>query len=359
MNPPTMNGARVLVGLGTIGALAAASLSVGVVSVGAATSAPPDGDRAALRADADGALTLRPGFIGVPASSSVDDPAVTPATSVVAAARAHLDRYGAVLGVSHRPAGPAGARPGRWPARTSFGSPAGRRSPGDRRRGRRRTAPDRELGSALATVSTKARVAPTLVAEKDAAATAHALTARSSGVPAARLTVRSGAAGSSTRGRWVPLPGSGRTRSGASTSPTGQGAPARARRRPDRRVVMHLDAIESIDRVVCDSANVAVSNRVDLHLRLRPGRGWPGQWRGRRERRLRLRRCRVGLLRLGRRDRPDPAAGRRRGEPRSWRRRCASATPAEPAPTRTRSGTASRCTTGPATPARTTWSATR
>ena len=261
MNPPTMNRARVLVGLGTIGALAAASLSVGVVSVGAATSAPPDGDRAALRADADGALTLRPGFIGVPASSSVDDPAVTPATSVVAAARAHLDRYGAVLGVS------TGQLVLRGTTRTLAGQDVVRFTQqvdgvpvigGEVVVGLR---PDRELGSALATVSTKARVAPTLVAEKDAAATARALTARSSGVPAARLTVRS-------EGRWLldPRALGAPARLGTHTVwrfDVSDGAGVRRLVLVDVRtggVVMHLDAIESIDRVVCDSANVAVSN---------------------------------------------------------------------------------------------------
>lgn len=89
--------ARVLVGIGSIGVLVAAGLAVGPVAARPA----PDSARAAtarLVADADGRLTRRPGFVGVPAGVAVDNPAVSAASSVVAAADAHLARYGAALG---------------------------------------------------------------------------------------------------------------------------------------------------------------------------------------------------------------------------------------------------------------------
>ncbi len=91
--------AWVLVGLGSVGALLAAGLAVAPVVAQPA----PDTDRAAaarLAADADGRLTVRDGFVGVPAGVEVDNPAVTSKTPVAAAADAHLARYGAALGAS-------------------------------------------------------------------------------------------------------------------------------------------------------------------------------------------------------------------------------------------------------------------
>ena len=252
-----MNRLRVLVGVGTIGVVVAAGLAAAPVTAAAA----PQDDRGALLADADGELTLRPGFVGVPATTSVDDPAVTRATPVLAAARAHLARYGATIG----------ADPAQLVVRGTSRTVAGQDSV--------RFAqevdgvpviggevvvvlrPDRELASALATVSSRAVVATTAVSQAAAAATARAVAARSAEVPVSAVDATS-------EGRWLldPQVLGASARLGTHTVwrfDVGDGAAVRRLVLVDVRtgsVVMNADAIESIDRVVCDSANVPVAS---------------------------------------------------------------------------------------------------
>ncbi|WP_395658712.1 M4 family metallopeptidase [Nocardioides sp.] len=251
---------RVLVGLGTIGALAAASLTVAPAVVSAAPSAR-DSARAALRADADGALRIRPGFIGIPAASSVDDPGVGRATPVVAAARTHLERYGAAVGVAadqlvlHAVArSVADQDVVRFQQRVDGVPVIG----GEVVVGLR---PDRELGSVLATVSAETSAAEPVVGEGAAAATARTAAAKAAGVPAGRLEVGS-------QGRWLldPRVLDAPARLGTRTVwrfEVGDGVGIRRLVLVDVRsgaVLMNLDTIEGIDRVICDAANGPVAS---------------------------------------------------------------------------------------------------
>ncbi|HWJ11968.1 MAG TPA: M4 family metallopeptidase, partial [Nocardioides sp.] len=76
--------------------------ALGGVPAPSALAAPDDGE-AVLRADADGPLRIRreggtATFVGVPAGTDIDNPVVGRGTSVSAAARAHLARYGDAVG---------------------------------------------------------------------------------------------------------------------------------------------------------------------------------------------------------------------------------------------------------------------
>ncbi|NYI47564.1 Zn-dependent metalloprotease [Nocardioides aromaticivorans] len=78
------------------------SAVLGAVPAPLAVAGPDDGE-AVLRADADGPLRIRreggvATFVGTPAGTEIDNPAVGRGTSVSAAARAHLARYGAAIG---------------------------------------------------------------------------------------------------------------------------------------------------------------------------------------------------------------------------------------------------------------------
>jgi Zn-dependent metalloprotease len=89
--------------------LASAALAAGALGVVSATASSATADaqsRAAARLESDssGALTYRSSagvydFVGVPAGVDLDNPAVSPSTGVVAAADAHLARYGAAFGI--------------------------------------------------------------------------------------------------------------------------------------------------------------------------------------------------------------------------------------------------------------------
>ena len=91
-----------------IALLATTALAAGVLGVvsAPAESAGADARSTAvnrLTADADAPLSYRSDggfydFVGVPAGVALDNPAVSPSTGVLAAADAHLARYGAALG---------------------------------------------------------------------------------------------------------------------------------------------------------------------------------------------------------------------------------------------------------------------
>lgn len=81
---------RMKVGAG----LAASLMAVGLAVAVAPAQARPDDARGRLATDATGPLTVRDGFVGVPEDSRVDNPTVSARTGPVAAARAHVARYG-------------------------------------------------------------------------------------------------------------------------------------------------------------------------------------------------------------------------------------------------------------------------
>lgn len=239
---------RVLVGVGTIGALVAAGLAVAPVA------AEPD----------RGAPTLRPGFVGVPAGVEVDNPAVTSRTPVVAAARSHVQRYAATLGVDPGQLTLTGVTP------TVAGTDAVRFAqevagvPVIGGEVVVSVRPDRELASAQATVSSRTKVAAPLVGEDDAADQALAAAAKASGAPAASLTV-------TRAGRWLldPVALGAPARLGSHTVwrfDVADGAAVRRTVLVDVRsgaVVMNLDAIQHVDRVVCDKQNLPVPSESD------------------------------------------------------------------------------------------------
>ncbi len=246
--------------------LVAAALAVGPAA-SAVEGGPPIADRShrQLYADATGSLTLsratdgRVDFVGVPAGSRVDNPAVTAETGAAAAARSHLSRYGSVLGL-----GTAGSQlvdgtvtrsvtghdlvryqqqVGGVPVLGS-GVVVNLRS-------------DRELGSILATISDSSAVAAPLVSEQDAAASVRSRIANRRDAGFRVLD----------QGRWLFDPA-------VFGAPSDLGArtvwrfevtnDAELRRQvlvDDRsgRVLMDLDLINYVDRVVCDQANVPVA----------------------------------------------------------------------------------------------------
>ncbi|HVK26788.1 MAG TPA: M4 family metallopeptidase [Nocardioides sp.] len=80
------------------------SAALGAVPAPRAVAGPDDGE-AVLKADADGPLRIRreggvATFVGTPAGTDIDNPAVGHGTSVSAAARAHLARYGDAIGAA-------------------------------------------------------------------------------------------------------------------------------------------------------------------------------------------------------------------------------------------------------------------
>ncbi|MEV5002072.1 M4 family metallopeptidase [Nocardioides sp. LML1-1-1.1] len=83
-------------------AAAVSATTLAAVSLPGAEADPGNGE-ASLRADADGPLRIRKEagvatYVGAPVGTDIDNPAVGRATSVSDAARAHLRRYGAVVG---------------------------------------------------------------------------------------------------------------------------------------------------------------------------------------------------------------------------------------------------------------------
>lgn len=249
------------------------TLAVGAPVVTASGgSAAPDRDGTAmqrLQADADGALrvsstrTGRGGFVGVPAASEVDNPAVTTRTSVLDAAASHVARYGGAVGLD--------ARGSELVDATVTRSVTGH----DLVRYQQQVGgvpvlggdvvvnvrPDRELGSMLATVTGPVSVQPAVVSTAQARAKAREAVARQAPETDVRLL---------DQGRWV-------------FDPTVFGAPeglgARTVRRIEAtdgagfrrqvlvddlsgRVLLDIDLIASIDRVVCDNANVQRLNTV-------------------------------------------------------------------------------------------------
>jgi Zn-dependent metalloprotease len=234
---------------------------------GAAADHPDDPAQVARRhlaADASGAIRIEAGrsgrvtFVGTRASVGIDNPAVAPGASVVSAARAHLDRYGAALGAS---GGAAYLR--RSVAHTAAGMDVVSYAQevggvpvigGDVVVSMRA---DRALRSVMSTVSAVTSVRPATVAQDDAAVTARGVVARSTRARDLDVTAA---------GRWLLDPDvvGLRLPSGARTVwrfEVGDGAAVRQLVLVDDRtgkVLLHTDLIAHVDpdRVVCDRANV-------------------------------------------------------------------------------------------------------
>lgn len=251
----------VLVGW-TGAALVAAGLAV-VPTAGAVGSDDPVAIATArLRADAEGTLRLareadgRVRFVGTAARDEVDNPAVGRSDSVRAAARAHLDRYGAALGATRGSAfaqrsaqeAVSGVDVVRFQQTVSDVPVLG----GDVVV---TLGPNRELRSLSADVTPSARVVDPVLSTAEARQRALAVTTRAH--RDADLTV-------TDLGRWVldpqvaglDLPGGVRT---VRRLEVGDGAGIRDLVLVDDQngaVVFRTSLIEQADRVVCDRNNV-------------------------------------------------------------------------------------------------------
>lgn len=248
-------------------AVGAATLSA-VASVGGAATAAPDEAASAverLRGDATGPLRVvrdRSGavsFVGTQAGRPVDNPGVSASTSVGAAARSHLERYGAALGTTRAGTSLDQSRALHTVAGTDVvsyeqevgGLPVlggGVVVTLDE---------DRELASALGTLSRATRFPAAKVSAAKAAQVARA------------AAVKAGARGGFRvvdQGRWVldPEVAGGSLPDGAIAVHRFEVTDGVALRRmvlvDDQagRVVMNLDQIQHADRVVCDLNNAEI-----------------------------------------------------------------------------------------------------
>ena len=255
--------ARLLLSLAASSALAAGALAV----TGAPGTAAGDARSralASLSADASGALTLRTegdglvSFAGVPHGVSLDNPAVSSATSVADAAAAHLARYGAAFGI-------------RSPGTSMTASRTAATVTGDVARYQQEVGglpvlggelvvslrPDRQLDSILAHTSRLSKVPTAKVSDATAAAaarTAFVKAAGSGGDPAV-----------TSMGRWVVDPAliGAPSSLGVKTAYRYEIVRGEAERRmllvddQTGNVLMNNDLInEARNRIVCDNNQV-------------------------------------------------------------------------------------------------------
>ena len=256
--------------LAVVTALCAGVLVAVGGSLPASAADPADRALSRLHQDSDGALTVRGGdagsltFVGVPARSDVDNPAVTRSTRPGAAADAAIQRYGAALGMT---------RTGTVLDRTSVRASVA----GDVVRYQQAVdgvpvlggevvvslRDDGELSSVLANTSEQTSVGSAVVSEHDAEAQARAAFRRSAG-PGAEVILQS-------HGRWLldaALIG-GDLRVHARTVwrfEITRDADERRQILIDDRtgaVLMNVDEIQhAADRVVCDNNNVRRTSEV-------------------------------------------------------------------------------------------------
>jgi bacillolysin len=240
--------------------------STALVAVDAAASAADPAGQALQRLDhdADGSLTVRRdgagdvGFVGVPATTDVDNPAVGSSMSAAAAADAHLARYGAAFGTTR-----AGTTLTRTDVQQSVAG-AGhvvryqQRVDGVPVLGGQvvvSLAAGQELSSILAETSDVTSVPAATVGEDAARATAEAAFVKHYG---------SGDATTDSDGRWLLDAG---LVGGDATGPdrtvwrihVSRGGDLRRQVLVDDRtggILMDVDEIEHVDRVVCDNAQV-------------------------------------------------------------------------------------------------------
>ncbi len=291
------------------------SAALGSVPAPRAVAGPDDGE-AVLQADADGPLRIRredgvATFVGTPAGTDIDNPAVGRGTSVSAAARAHLVRYGDAIGadragtrlVEHgRSAAAAGSSVVRYQQRVDGLPVLG----GDVVV---TLDEDHELTALDTSLSETASVASAVVPEAAARTTALGTVGRT----------RSKGAVAEDLGRWlldpeiIPAPGLTEARS-AWRFEVRAGHDVRRMVLVDDRsgvVLLDVDLIQHADRVVCDQNSVKVAEpAVCASNYARTELSGPKLHR-RRRCRLRQRRPRVRLLRPVRHagdagpDRPD------------------------------------------------------
>ena len=239
-----------------------------------------------LRADVTDGLTIDRGadgnadFIGTTAGNRVVNPAVSGTTSVRDAARAHLARYGAALGLADADLVATGS------TRSASGQDVVRfqqevdSAPVIGGQVTVSLRSDRQLGSMLASTSDARTLArrdrgpsppprPRLRVPRLVPPTPPASTTTSEGRAVWDPSVF-GATGDSPRAsgssRWVTAP----PYAAWSSSTT-----------PRAGCVLNLDQVEHLDRVVCDRNNVRGAAS-PVHLRLRPHRGSAGHRRRRR-----------------------------------------------------------------------------
>lgn len=245
-------------------AVLVSSTVLGAVPAPSATAGPDDGE-AVLEADADGPLRIRreggvATFVGTPAGTDIDHPGVGRGTSVSAAARAHLNRYGDAVGADRpgtrlveqaRSAAAAGGAVVRYRQEVDGLPVLG----GDIVVTLDR---DHELASLDARLSDAASVGSGAVPEDVARTTALGTVGRT----------RVNGAVAEDLGRWVldpqtiPVPGLAETRS-AWRFEVRAGHDVRRMVLVDDRsgvVLLDVDLIQHADRVVCDQANVADEN---------------------------------------------------------------------------------------------------
>lgn len=242
-----------------------AALGVAAVLVGGqlawsgAQAAPGDDGASLLRQDASSGLRLERDpqgvvdFVGTTGGGSVVNPAVTGAESATAAARAHLGRYGSVLGLT---------RGSELSATTTTATPSGQEAVRFQQEvdgapviggqvvvGLR---PDHQLGSMLATLSTTRSLPAATVDAADARATALRRGSRSARTTGLDVTAQG-------RAVWDPAVfGSRGSARGVWRFEVGDGQAVRRLVLVDDRsgrVVLDLDQIEHLDRVVCDRRN--------------------------------------------------------------------------------------------------------
>lgn len=234
-----------------------------LVAVPVATQAADGADRAGsrLRHDADGPIRVVRGaggavrFVGTAPGSEVRNPGAASARSVRAAARAHLDRYGAALGaqpgsryvLERVTPTPAGVELVRYRQEVSGVPVLGGEVALD-------LAPDRGLRSLSSRVSAHAGVGRASVSVRRAARIARAVVARS--VTGTRLQV-------TDQGRWLldpavlewRLPGGART---VRRFLVGNGTDVARMILVDDgtgAVLGDVDQVQHVDRVVCDRQN--------------------------------------------------------------------------------------------------------
>lgn len=237
---------------------------LGAVPAQRAVAGADDGE-AVLRADADGPLRIRredgvATFVGTPAGTAIDNPAVGRGTGVSAAARAHLKRYGDAIDADRpgtrlvergRSAAAAGSSVVRYQQEVAGLPVLG----GDVVV---TLDADRDLASLDARLSEASSAAAASVPEDVARTTALATAGRG----------RVKGATAEALGRWVldpeviPVPGLPEARS-AWRFEVRAGHDVRRMVLVDDRsgvVLLDVDLIQGIDRLVCDQANVSVPN---------------------------------------------------------------------------------------------------
>jgi Zn-dependent metalloprotease len=257
-----VNARRHLIGIAAVVSVLVVGTMPATATAGPRSDDPGQVADTRLRDDASGRVTVertasgRVRFVGTAGHGEVDNPAVDGQDSVRAAARAHLDRYGAALGAApgtrfvQRPAERAtsGVDLVRFQQEVDGVPVLG----GDVVLG---LGPDRDLRSLSADVAREARVTPPSVDAKQSASAALELVGRRH--RRADLTV-------TDQGRWVldpvvaglRLPGGVRS---VRRLEVGDGAGVRELVLVDDHsgaVVLHVSLIEHVDRVVCDRNNV-------------------------------------------------------------------------------------------------------